>query len=149
MNIEGDRTSDLGSQLALELVADKWTVLIIHRLKAGAKRYGELQREIPGVSQRMLTHTLRRLERDGLVVRTAYPEVPPRTEYRLTELGETLVPPLHELCLWANRHLEEVLASRERHARRDGGSGPPSGMDGERAKGSPGAKGESAPPGNE
>ena len=76
----------LGSELALELVADKWFVLIVHQLKHGKRRYNALKRDIPGISQRMLTHTLRNMERDGLVDRTVYAVVPPKTEYSLTPL---------------------------------------------------------------
>src|SRR5689334_13430971 len=87
-------TDKLGAQLALELVADKWTILLIHALKGGTKRYSELQREVEGISQRMLIFTLRNMERDGLITRTVYPVVPPKTEYTLTPLGETLWEPL-------------------------------------------------------
>lgn len=106
--------SKLGAQLALELVSDKWTILIIHCLKRGTKRYSELQREIEGVSQRMLIYTLRHMERDGLISRKVYAVVPPKTEYTLTPLGETLWEPLHNLCLWAEQHFEEVLECRRR-----------------------------------
>jgi DNA-binding HxlR family transcriptional regulator len=102
----------LGAELALELVADKWFVLIVHQLKHGKRRYSELRRDIPGISQRMLTHTLRNMERDGLVDRTAYPVVPPKTEYSLTPLGLTLLEPLHALCIWAEQHFNEVAENR-------------------------------------
>lgn len=111
-------TQRLGAQLALELVSDKWTILVIHALKKGTKRYSELQREIEGVSQRMLIYTLRHLERDGLITRTVYPVVPPKTEYALTPLGETLWPPLHDLCLWAEQYFDQVLESRQRNEAR-------------------------------
>ena len=104
----------IGSELALDLIANKWFVLIVHQLKRGTLRYNELQRAIPGVSQRMLTLTLRNMERDGLVTRKVYPVVPPHTEYSLTPLGRTLVAPLHGLCLWAERHFAEVEANRRR-----------------------------------
>ena len=102
----------LGSQLALELLADKWFVMIVHQLKHGTRRYSELKRDIPGISQRMLTLTLRNMERDGLVNRTAYPVAPPKTEYSLTGLGLTLIEPLHALCLWADTNFEAVLEHR-------------------------------------
>ena len=105
----------MGAELALELVADKWFVMAVHQLRDGAKRYGQIKIGIPGVSQRMLTHTLRCMERDGLVQRTVYAVRPPHTEYALTELGQTLVGPLHELCLWAESHFDRVLAHRSRH----------------------------------
>jgi len=105
----------LGAQLALELISDKWTILLIHALKRGTKRYSELQREIEGISQRMLIFTLRNMERDGLITRKVYPVVPPKTEYTLTPLGETLWEPLHNLCLWADRYFDQVLECRRRH----------------------------------
>jgi DNA-binding HxlR family transcriptional regulator len=102
----------LGSELALELVADKWFVLIVHQLKHGKRRYNELKRDIPGISQRMLTHTLRNMERDGLVDRTVYPVAPPKTEYSLTPLGMTLIEPLHALCSWADTYFDQVVEHR-------------------------------------
>ena len=96
----------------LDLIADKWTTLVIYLLADGTKRYGELQREIQGISQKMLTQTLRKLEEDGLVKRTVFPEVPPRTEYQLTPLGRTLEEPLSALCRWAAEHLGEVETAR-------------------------------------
>jgi len=114
----------LGSQIALELVADKWIVLIIHALDGRKKRYGELRKRIPGISQRMLTLTLRHLERDGLVERKVYPVTPPRTEYALTRLGHSVVPSLRTLCRWAERHFKQVRAHRLRFARATGRSLP-------------------------
>lgn len=105
-------TEKLGAQLALELVADKWTILLIHALKRGTRRYSELQREIDGISQRMLIYTLRHMERDGLITRKVYPVVPPKTEYALTPLGESLWEPLHNLCEWADLHFAQVLECR-------------------------------------
>ena len=102
----------LGSELALELMADKWFVLIVHQLKHGKQRYSELKRDIPGISQRMLTHTLRNMERDGLVDRTVYAVAPPKTEYSLTPLGLTLIEPLHGLCVWAEQHFDKVVENR-------------------------------------
>ncbi len=112
---EETRQLEIRAQQALELVSDKWTVLVIHSLRRGKKRYSELQRDISGVSQRMLTHTLRNLERDGLITRTVYPVVPPKTEYALTPLGETLVAPLHNLCLWAEQYFDQVQEHRRLH----------------------------------
>ena len=103
-----------GAQQVLERIADKWTALVIYRLARGTKRYGELQRSIGGVSQKMLTHTLRSLERDGLVERTVYPVVPPKVEYSLTPLGRTLIEPLRAVCKWAEEHLPELQAARAR-----------------------------------
>lgn len=108
------------TRMVLDLIADKWTALIIYLLASGTKRYGELQREIGGISQKMLTQTLRKLEEDGLVKRTIYPEVPPRTEYCLTPLGESLKEPLSGLSQWAIKHLPEVEKARKAHARKKG-----------------------------
>lgn len=97
----------------LELVSDKWVTAIIYVLSQGTKRYGELHREIGDVSQRMLTRTLRDLERDGLVKRKVYPTNPPTVEYSLTSLGETLVEPLRLLCQWSIAHFHQVEKNRE------------------------------------
>jgi DNA-binding HxlR family transcriptional regulator len=104
-----------GSRQVLDLIADKWAVIVIYVLAAGTRRFGELQRSVGGVSQKMLTQTLRGLERDGLVDRKVYPVIPPRVEYSLSPLGETLVEPLSALCRWAEEHYWEV--ERERGTR--------------------------------
>ena len=106
------------TRMVLDLIADKWTTLVIYLLSSGTRRYGELQREIGGISQKMLTQTLRKLEEDGLVKRTVYPEVPPHTDYTLTELGQTLKEPLGSLCQWAVAHIAEVEKARSVSARR-------------------------------
>ncbi|MDF5706883.1 MAG: helix-turn-helix domain-containing protein [Nostoc sp. S4] len=97
----------------LELVSDKWVTAVVYVLSHGTKRYGELQREVGDVSQRMLTRTLRNLERDGLVKRKVYSTIPPTVEYSLTALGETLVEPLRSLCQWSIVHFHEVEIARE------------------------------------
>ena len=102
------------SRLVLDRIADKWTALIIQILAAGTMRYAALQREIGGISQKMLTQTLRSLERDGLVQRTVHPVVPPKVEYALTKLGRTLIEPLQGLCHWSEKHLAELQANRAR-----------------------------------
>ena len=102
------------SRLVLDRIADKWTALIIQVLAHGTKRYAALQREIGGISQKMLTQTLRSLERDGLVRRTIFPVVPPRVEYTLTPLGRTLIEPLEAICKWSEKHLSELEANRAR-----------------------------------
>jgi DNA-binding HxlR family transcriptional regulator len=102
---------------ALDRIADKYTVLIIVFLEGKPRRFNELQRIITGVSQKMLTQTLRSLERDGLVTRTVYPEVPPRVEYALTPLGTTLIQPLASLRDWAESHIDGVLASQQEYDR--------------------------------
>ena len=107
------------SRQVLDLIADKWTAIIIYRLAQGTKRYSQLQREISGISQKMLTQTLRGLERDGIVKRKVYAVVPPMVEYSLTSLGETLIEPLCKLCKWAETHIPEVEAARNHY---DGGS---------------------------
>lgn len=88
----------------LARVGDKWTVLVVVLLRDGATRFNELRRAIDGISQRMLTLTLRGLERDGLVTRTVYPTIPPRVEYQLTSLGQTLRGPLGAIADWARTH---------------------------------------------
>src|SRR5215472_1924862 len=103
------------SRLVLDRIADKWTALVIQILAGGTMRYAALQREIGGVSQKMLTQTLRSLERDGLVERRVHPVVPPHVEYSLTRLGRTLTEPLAAICLWAETHLPELLEARERN----------------------------------
>ena len=102
------------SRLVLERIADKWTALIIQLLSKKTMRYAELQREIGGISQKMLTQTLRSLERDGLVDRKVYPVVPPKVEYSLSRLGRTLIEPLRALCRWSEKHLPELQANRAR-----------------------------------
>ncbi len=99
----------------LDRIGDKWTLLVVATLEAGRMRFTELQRHIPGVSQRMLSLTLRNLERDGLVTRTAYAEVPPRVEYELTPTGESLIPPALALASWAIQHNPTIQASRTAH----------------------------------
>jgi len=102
------------SRLVLDRIADKWTALIIQLLSKKTMRYAELQREIGGISQKMLTQTLRSLERDGLVDRKVYPVVPPKVEYSLSRLGRTLIEPLRALCRWSEKHLPELQANRSR-----------------------------------
>ncbi len=96
----------------LNRIGDKWSVMIVGYLKARTMRFNELRHTIGGISQRMLTLTLRNLERDGLVTRTVYPEIPPRVEYQLTELGQTLTEPLDALWNWAAAHQHEVRDAR-------------------------------------
>lgn len=96
----------------LDRVGDKWSVVVLYHLSTGTKRFTELLRAIPGISQRMLTVTLRGLERDGLVRRTVWPVVPPHVDYDLTPLGETLREIVSSLFDWAHEHLEEVSEAR-------------------------------------
>ncbi len=102
---------DLRSILAL--VGDKWTVLIVVLLGDGPKRFNEIRRMVDGISQRMLTFTLRGLERDGLVTRTVFPTTPQRVDYELTKLGSTLWEAIEPLSLWARAHVGEILTSRK------------------------------------
>ncbi|WP_079046137.1 winged helix-turn-helix transcriptional regulator [Carbonactinospora thermoautotrophica] len=99
----------------LDRIGDRWTVLVVGALRDGPLRYTELARRIEGVSQKMLTATLRALERDGLVRRTVHPVIPPHVEYELTDLGQTLLPPLDALEAWALEHISDVLAARKRY----------------------------------
>lgn len=96
----------------LNRIGDKWSLLVIATLDGGRLRFSELQRHIPGVSQRMLTLTLRHLERDGLVTRTIHAEVPPRVEYELTDIGRTLIPPSIAVATWAVEHYPAIENAR-------------------------------------
>ncbi|HXG80969.1 MAG TPA: helix-turn-helix domain-containing protein [Sphingomicrobium sp.] len=98
----------------LSRIGDKWTVLVVGSLADGPRRFNELRREIPSVSQRMLTLTLRNLERDGLVSRTVTPSIPPRVDYELTELGHSLRPLLCALSNWAAEHAKDIHAAQAR-----------------------------------
>jgi DNA-binding HxlR family transcriptional regulator len=99
----------------LDRVGDKWSVLIIGKLGPGSQRFSELRRTIEGISQRMLTLTLRGLERDGLITRTVQPTVPPRVDYALTDLGRTLLEPILALAVWAAEHRTAIHTARERY----------------------------------
>ena len=99
----------------LDLIADKWTPIILYCLSAGTRRFSELQHQIPDISKKMLIQVLRRLENDGIVERKVYPVVPPKTEYSLTALGRRIHEPISMLCQWASEHekdLKTVLARR-------------------------------------
>ena len=100
------------SRALLDRIGDRWTVLVIGILADGPQRFSQLRRRVDGVSQKMLTQTLRALEEDGLVVRTVYAEVPARVEYRLTEAGHSLRAPLQALEEWSITHLADVLHAR-------------------------------------
>jgi DNA-binding HxlR family transcriptional regulator len=96
----------------LSRIGDKWTVLVVQTLAGGSKRFNELRREIPSVSQRMLTLTLRNLERDGLVRRTVTPTIPPRVDYELTELGHSLQKPICGLANWALENVDAIHSAQ-------------------------------------
>jgi DNA-binding HxlR family transcriptional regulator len=108
------------ARAVLERVGDKWSLYAIFALGDGARRFTELKRSIDGVSQRMLTVTLRGLERDGIVSRRVYPVIPPRVEYALTPMGRTLLDAVGALISWADGHLAEIEAARENYDRRLG-----------------------------
>lgn len=99
----------------LDRIGDKWSVLVISTLGEGALRYSDLQASVPGISQRMLTLTLKELERDGLLTRTAYAEVPPRVVYELTDLGTSLLDAVMALAGWAVAHHGEIAERRRAH----------------------------------
>ena len=98
----------------LARVGDKWTMLVVGELGPGPKRFNEIRRALGSISQRMLTLTLRGLERDGLVTRTVFPTIPPRVDYELTKLGRSLLEPVSGLGLWARRNRAAILAARQK-----------------------------------
>jgi len=103
------------SRDVLDRIGDRWTVLVVGSLSQGPMRFSELGRRVRGISQKMLTQTLRGLERDGLVTRTVHAEVPPRVEYELTEPGRTLIAPLATLDAWARAHMPAIEEARRRY----------------------------------
>lgn len=122
---EGKSVEDERCGLVREVltrVGDKWSVLIVVQLGGGRKRFTEIKRAIDGISQRMLTLTLRGLERDGLVERTVFPTVPPRVEYALTPLGQTLLATVTELFRWATDNGAEIRRARATFDRREAAS---------------------------
>lgn len=108
------------SRQTLDRVADKWSALVVYALVHGPRRHGELKRTIEGISQKMLTQTLRSMERDGLVTRRVIDRVPPHVEYHLTALGETLTQPLVTICEWSMNHLPQVHHARAQFDARTG-----------------------------
>lgn len=107
------------SRTSLARIANKWTAMIVIALSGGSMRFGELREAVDGISGKVLADTLRDLERDGILTRTAFDEMPPRVEYALTPLGETLREPLTALGRWAESHIEEVQAARESYDDRE------------------------------
>jgi DNA-binding HxlR family transcriptional regulator len=105
-----------GASLVIALLADKWTIPLIHALARGTRRTSELKRALSGVSQKMLTQTLRTIEEHGLIERTVYAVVPPRVEYSLTPLGRSLNEPLALICEWTEQHGAELERARRRIA---------------------------------
>lgn len=108
----------------LDLIADKWTPIVLYCLSGGTRRFSELQHQIPDISKKMLIQVLRRLEQDGVVARKVYPVVPPKTEYSLTEAGRRIHEPIAMLCAWALKNeslLRTIRRRRERSTRSTGG----------------------------
>ena len=103
----------------LDRVGDRWTALVISNLAGGPLRFTELKRRVKGISQRMLTETLRGLERDGMVTRTQYPTIPPKVEYALRPLGESLLEPVQALVRWSVAHRKEIGEARLSYDARD------------------------------
>lgn len=113
----GDATHDgcVAVREVLNRVGDKWSVLVVRILGEGPRRFSELLRDIEGISQRMLTRTLRGLERDGLVSRAVTPTIPPRVDYALTDLGRTLLVPIRGLARWAQDNRTAIQGARDRY----------------------------------
>ena len=107
--------ADCAIRQVLDLIADKWSTLIIHLLKGEPKRFSVMQNQIRGISQKMLTQTLRELERHGLVKRTVFAQVPLRVEYELTPLGRTLVELITPIIRWSEANIKEIVAAQERY----------------------------------
>ncbi len=119
MTVANLNSARCASRHALDLIADKWTVLVVRALEDGPQRYEGLRRRIDGISKRMLTHTLRELEANGLVLRDVRQAVPPHVEYSLTPLGQTLRTPIAVLAAWAEQHMDDVQAAQRAAARPD------------------------------
>lgn len=111
-NISGQSPSECPVRQVLDQIGDKWSTLMLLSLSERPYRFGELRRLIPDISQRMLTQTLRDLQRNGLILRTVFPTQPPSVEYRLTPLGESLLEPLHALVRWAETHYGRIQSAR-------------------------------------
>ena len=107
---KGNKVYDCPVEAALDVLGGKWALPIVAQLAHGTQRYSELKRSLPSISERMLIKQLRRMEADGIVRRQQYPEVPPRVEYSLSEVGESLLPILDHLGNWAVKHLPERLS---------------------------------------
>ena len=106
---------DCPTRQVLNRIADKWTVLVVGSLTQRTKRFSELKKEISGISQKMLTQTLRGMERDGLLTRKVYPTVPPKVEYTLTALGHSLITMLNEIRNWSEGNIEKVLVAQKEY----------------------------------
>jgi DNA-binding HxlR family transcriptional regulator len=115
MNIANPYSSDCPTRKVLDRIADKWAVLVLGLLIEGPIRFNRLRRAVEGISQKMLSQTLKSLERDGLVSRKAFATVPVTVEYAITPLGQTLATTLDALRVWAETHMEEVTANQQRY----------------------------------
>jgi DNA-binding HxlR family transcriptional regulator len=113
-HIDHTASACLATREVLDRVGDKWSLLVVFTLRDEPVRFNELKRKIAGISQRMLTLTLRGLERDGLIERTIYPTIPPRVDYALTPLGRSLIDPVTALAEWAQAHTGEINEARQR-----------------------------------
>ena len=111
-----ERLQDCPVRDVLSRLGDRWTVLVLHQLRIGILRFGELRRAIPDISPRMLSQTLRHLEQDGLVARTAYATIPPRVEYALTALGDSFMGVVQNMLDWARDHQDAIHAARAAYA---------------------------------
>ncbi|GAA2788163.1 winged helix-turn-helix transcriptional regulator [Kitasatospora aburaviensis] len=108
----GEAHEDCGIREVLDRIGDKWSVLVVVELAQGVRRFRELQRAVPGISQRMLTLTVRRLERDGLLTRTVHPTVPPQVDYELTPIGHSLTHLVKALADWSAQHRDALARAR-------------------------------------
>lgn len=106
---------ECASRVVLSRIGDRWTVLVVSALAGGRLRFSELRTRIEGVTPKVLTQTLRALERDGILTRTVYAEVPPRVEYELTDLGRDLLGPIEAVRVWAEEHAARIVDHRERY----------------------------------
>ncbi|GAA2301689.1 helix-turn-helix domain-containing protein [Nonomuraea roseoviolacea subsp. roseoviolacea] len=113
--LDPDMFAQCANVTPLIQIGDKWTGKIIRCLEDGPRRFSELRVPLRGITPKVLTETLRAMERDGLLTRTAYAEIPPRVEYELTSLGRTLLEPMAAMCSWAREHMETLLDARDRH----------------------------------
>ncbi|RVX42481.1 HxlR family transcriptional regulator [Nonomuraea polychroma] len=126
--------ADCQARLAFDLIGNTWSAVVLWALRHGPRRPGRLREEIGGISTKVLTETLRRLEFNGLVARRTYAEAPPRVEYELTDLGRTLLGPIETFGEWAFTHADEVLAAQDRW---DTAPGPPATRGSDHAAGQP------------
>ncbi|MET8046146.1 MULTISPECIES: winged helix-turn-helix transcriptional regulator [unclassified Streptosporangium] len=111
---------ECGSRKVLEAIANKWTCLLVDALRDGPVRFGVLRRRLDGITQKSLTQSLRNMERDGMVIRTVYPTIPPRVEYELSALGHSVVTLMEGIKSWSEEHMPEIMAARDAYDLRTG-----------------------------